>query len=129
MPRPDGAERLRDIVEAVTDTMNFVAGMTPEIFDALPENDRRTYRAIKNAVSEIGEAVKGLPSEVCDRHPDIDWRGIAGLRDIVVHTYFAVDLPRLWPVLTEEFPALLKAAKTELGEADPPPPGGSGPSP
>jgi uncharacterized protein with HEPN domain len=127
MPRTGADERLRDIVGAVTDLMTFIEGMTPEIFDTLPENDRRTYRAIKNAVSEIGEAVKALPSEICDRHPAIDWRGIAGLRDILVQRYFAVDLPRLWPVLTEEFPALLKAAKTELGEDEPRPPGGHGP--
>jgi uncharacterized protein with HEPN domain len=38
----------------------------------------------------------------------------------VVHRYFDVDLPRLWPVLTEEFPALLNAVKMELGEDEPP---------
>lgn len=94
--------------------MEFVRGMTPAQFDALPEADRRTYRAVKNAVSEIGEAVKALPPEVCARHPQIDWKGIAGLRDIVVRRYFAVDLPRLWPVLVEEFPQLLKAVSAEL---------------
>jgi uncharacterized protein with HEPN domain len=116
MASPGTDERLRDIVEAVADLMAFVAGMTTDEFESLPEHDRRTYRAVKNAVSEIGEAVKALPPEICERHPAIDWRGIAGLRDIVVHKYFEVDLPRLWPVLTEEFPALLAAARAELDD-------------
>jgi uncharacterized protein with HEPN domain len=115
MAHSESADRLRDIIQAITDVMSFIDGMTAEAFDDLAETDRRTYRAIKNAVSEIGEAVKALPPEIYDRHPAIDWRGIAGLRDIVVHRYFDVDLPRLWPVLIEEFPALLKAAETELG--------------
>jgi len=119
MPRPRADERLRDIVEAVTDIMAFVKDMSSDAFEALAENDRRTYRAIKNAVSEIGEAVKALPPEICDRHPAIDWQGIAGLRDVVIHKYFAVDLPLLWPVLTEEFPALLEAVMKELGEDGP----------
>lgn len=120
MAYPESAGRLRDIIQAVTDAMSFVDGMTPEAFDDLAETDRRTYRAIKNAVSEIGEAVKALPPEIYDQHPAIDWRGIAGLRDIVVRRYFDVDLPRLWPVLMEEFPALLNAVKMELGEDEPP---------
>jgi uncharacterized protein with HEPN domain len=122
MVPPDDRVRLRDILAAVTDAMSFVAGMTPEAFDDLPETDRRTYRAVKNAISEIGEAVKALPPALYARHPGIDWRGIAGLRDIVVRRYFAVDLTRLWPVMTEEFPALLKAVTAELGEDDPLPP-------
>jgi uncharacterized protein with HEPN domain len=127
MPRPTPEERLQDIREAVTDLMTFVQNMTPETFEALPQNDRRTYRAVKNAVSEIGEAVKALPPEICERHPAVDWRGIAGLRDIVVHRYFDVDLPRLWPVLTEEFPVLLQAVTAELGEDGPHEPGGCEP--
>jgi uncharacterized protein with HEPN domain len=115
------ADRIRDIADAVTDLLGFVAGLSEETFEALPVADRRTFRAVKNAVSEIGEAVKALSPGFCARHPGIDWRGIAGLRDIVVHRYFAVDLLRLWPVLTDEFPALLTAVTRELDIGPPRP--------
>jgi uncharacterized protein with HEPN domain len=58
--------------------------------------------------------VKDLPPDITARHPDVDWRGFAGLRDIVAHAYFGLDLPRLRPTLAEEIPALLAAVEAEL---------------
>lgn len=114
MPARDAEDCLRDILDAVRDIQVFTHEMAEESFLALPSEDRRTYRAIKNAVAEIGEAVKGLPSEICARHPAVDWRGLAGLRDILSHRYFVVDLLRLWPVLRDELPVLRKAVESEL---------------
>lgn len=111
----DLADRLADIRTAVADILDFVAGLDEAAFGALPETDRRTYRAIKNALAEIGEAIKQLPPEVLATHREIDWRGFAGLRDIVAHQYFSVELPRLWPTISDELPALLAAVDIELG--------------
>lgn len=115
MAAPDTEDRLRDILDAVRDALAFVDGITQAEFEALPEQNRRTHRAIKNAITEIGEAVKGLPAEICERHPEVDWRGLAGLRDVVIRRYFSVDLTRLWPVLTDELPLLLRVVIKELG--------------
>src|SRR3954451_24882456 len=91
----------------------FWLGLRPRLSNACPATIRGP-RAIKNAVSELGEAVKSLPPYLYARHPEVDWRGLAGLRDIVVHRYFALDLPRLWPVLKGEFPVILAVVRTEL---------------
>ena len=117
MAPPDPKTRLRNILAAAVDLKSFVAGMTLKVFERLPENDHKTYRAIKNAVSEIGESVKSLPPTIYDRHPGIDWRGFAGLRDVVIHQYFDVDLVRLWSVLIDELPALVKAIEAELKDS------------
>lgn len=117
----DLADRLADIRTAAADVLTFVAGLDEEAFGALPATDRRTYRAIKNALAEIGEAIKQLPPGILAAHPDIDWRGFAGLRDVVAHQYFSVELPRLWPTVAEELPALLAAVETELGRLAPAP--------
>ncbi len=74
---------------------------------------------MKNAVAEVGEAVKALPQDVCARHPGVDWRGLAGLRDVMIHRYFALDLVRLWPVVQDEFPEVLKAVRAELSRRNP----------
>jgi uncharacterized protein with HEPN domain len=58
--------------------------------------------------------VKGLPPELTARHPGVDWRGWAGLRDVVAHRYFGLELPRLRPAVVEELPALLAAVVAEL---------------
>jgi uncharacterized protein with HEPN domain len=61
--------------------------MTPETFIA----DERTLDAVAYNLQIIGEAVKNIPEQLRDRHPQIEWRKIAGLRDILAHAYFAIN--------------------------------------
>lgn len=107
-------ERLEDIRAAAEDALAFAGGLDEVAFAALPEADRRTYRALKNALAEIGEAVKLLPPDLLNRHPGVDWRGWAGLRDMVSHQYFGLELPRLRPAVANELPDLLEAVRSEL---------------
>ena len=61
MARRSSAERLLDIREAATDLRDIVADMDTDAFHALPHADRLAYRAVKNALAELGEAVKAPP--------------------------------------------------------------------
>ena len=79
------AARLGDIRCAAADILAFVRGLDEAAFLALPETDRKAYRAIKNGFAEIGEAIKRLPPEALARHRGIVWHGFAGLRDMVSH--------------------------------------------
>jgi uncharacterized protein with HEPN domain len=110
-------ERLIDIRDAAQDLLDFVGTMEGEAFHILPATDRMAHRAMKNAMAEIGEAIKALPPEITLRHPEVDWRGFAGLRDVVTHAYFGLDQERLWPVIRDEVPGLLAAIEQELGRA------------
>lgn len=61
---------------------------------------------IVRRIEIIGEAVKNLPDDLKREHPQIPWRDIAGLRDIVVHQYFGLDLELIWYVIKEDIPQL-----------------------
>jgi uncharacterized protein with HEPN domain len=105
------AEYLTGIREAARDLIDIVGAMDDAAFHALPNADRTAYRALKNALSELGETVKTLPREVTDRHPDVDRRGFAGLRDVVAHGYFGLRQDLLWPIIPDEVPRPLRRWK------------------
>jgi uncharacterized protein with HEPN domain len=107
-------ELLREISQAAQDVVDYTDGMNSDAFLDLPSKDGKTFRAIKNALAEIGEAVKNLPPEVKEKHPSIDWRGLSGLRDVVAHQYHRLDMEMLGLVVSEELPALIEASESEL---------------
>ena len=107
-------QRLSDILTAIDDIEEFVSGMTEKEFLEIETRDRRTYRAILACLIALGEAVKALPPDTEQRHPKIDWRGFAGLRDVITHRYFQVELDTVWRTVTAELPELRAAAQDEL---------------
>lgn len=113
MPR-DVDLLLEDVLDAATDAIRYADDHTSETFARLAEQDADRFRALKNAIMELGEAVKLLPAEMKSRNASVDWQGMAGLRDIVAHQYFRLDLVRLWPVVTEELPELVRVVEVEL---------------
>ncbi len=58
--------------------------------------------AVMRRIEIIGEAVKNIPQEVKDKYPDIPWKQMVGMRDILIHEYFGVDLELTWKVAKEE---------------------------
>jgi len=55
--------------------------------------------AVLRNLEVIGEAVKGLDASTRSRAPDVPWRRIAGMRDVLIHHYFGVDLEVIWRVV------------------------------
>jgi uncharacterized protein with HEPN domain len=111
----DTEDRLLDIQETATDLVDFVKDMETAAFHALPHADRMGYRAVKNARIELGEAAEFIPDDVRQQYPDVDWKGFAGLRDMIAHRYFGLDTTRLLPIIKTEVPGLLPAVEKELG--------------
>jgi len=70
--------------------------------------------AVMRRLEIIGEASKKIPPKVKEAHPDIPWKEIAGMRDILIHEYFGVDLHLTWTTVKENIP-VLKKKLTDIG--------------
>jgi uncharacterized protein with HEPN domain len=107
MPR-DFEVYLEDILQAIGKIRNYTAGLTRDEFD----QDDKTIDAVIRNLEIIGEAAKMIPEFIRATHPSIEWKKIAGLRDILAHQYFGVDLDIVWDILQNKLPDLERQLKS-----------------
>ena len=98
---------LGDIIVSGNKVLRYTQDMNYQEFIA----DEKTYDAVMMNLLIIGEAVKNLPTEIKEDYPDIEWRKIAGLRDILAHAYFSLDDDILWDVVINKIYPLLESIK------------------
>lgn len=70
--------------------------------------------AVIRRLEIIGEAVRNLPDFFRDKHSKIPWKKIAGMRDILIHEYFGVDMDLIWQIASIDIPKLKKQIKNIL---------------
>ena len=102
MNRDDAA--LLDIHNAAQRILLFATGLTKSNLAA----DEEKQSAILYQVIVVGEATKRLSASFRNAHPQIPWRDIAGMRDILAHQYDRVNLNTLWGVIHEDIPELIE---------------------
>jgi uncharacterized protein with HEPN domain len=96
----------RDYLRHIQIEINFLiqasAGVTLERF----LDDATLQRAFVRSIEVIGEAAKQVPDTFRSQHPHVAWRGMAGMRDRLIHGYFGVDYTLVWDVVTKRVPEL-----------------------
>jgi uncharacterized protein with HEPN domain len=95
-----------DFVEDILDGMNKAEILLEGVSYSQFETDFRINFAVVRALEIIGEAAKRIPEQVRQRYPDIPWKGMAGMRDRIIHGYDNVDLQIVWDVVKRDIPQL-----------------------
>jgi len=104
---------LKHIRDALSRIEGFTAGMKYEDFI----KDVKTQAAVIREFTVVGEAAKMLSAELRRGHSAVQWRKWAGIRDVLIHKYFEVDLEEVWSSM-DEVPRLRKAVESILVELE-----------
>jgi uncharacterized protein with HEPN domain len=103
----DNVRERIDRIQTYTSEGQDIFLQTPIIQDAVIRN-----------LEIIGEAIKQLSQKTKQAYPEVPWKQIAGLRDVLIHDYLKVDLDRVWIVIERDLPSLrdqVDAILQELG--------------
>jgi uncharacterized protein with HEPN domain len=93
---------LADILTSISKIQRYAAGLS---YDNLVQ-DERTLDAIVHNLQIIGEATKQIPDSLRDRYPQMQWKAIAGMRDLIAHAYFSINTRIVWNVIQQDLQPL-----------------------
>jgi len=99
---------LQDIFNACQKIQRYTQNLT---FGEFSKDDKTIDAVIRN-FEIIGEATRKIPDSVKENNTNIDWQAIIGMRNIIIHDYFGVDLEEVWKTIQEDIPVLESAIKT-----------------
>jgi uncharacterized protein with HEPN domain len=109
MPR-DYKVFLEDILEAIQKVRDYTDGLSLEAFTA----DAKTFDAVIRNLEIIGEAVKQIPEDIRSLRPEVEWKRVGRLRDILIHQYFGVDAQIVWDIVQNKLTPLEQAIRALL---------------
>jgi len=89
---------IADILESVAKIRQYTGNLSEEDFLA----DTQIQDAVFRRLEVIGEAAKNVPDDFRNKYPEIPWRKVAGLRDVLIHEYFGVNVRRVWKVAKQD---------------------------
>lgn len=104
---------IEDILDSITKIEQYTQTFNEQDFLA----NTQLQDAVLRRLEIMGEAVKSIPQAFRDKYPDIPWKKIAGLRDVLIHEYFGVNMRRAWKVAKQDIFVLgdeLKKVKKDL---------------
>ncbi|GBE37804.1 MAG TPA: DUF86 domain-containing protein [Nitrospirae bacterium] len=111
MPQRDSSY-LTDIINAAEQIEEFIADIDKRQF----EESALVQSAVIRQIEVIGEATKRLSQTFTSEHPEIPWKNMAGMRDILIHAYDHVDIDELWNAASASIPALLKKIRAIIAD-------------
>ncbi|MFH0860746.1 MAG: DUF86 domain-containing protein [Candidatus Altiarchaeota archaeon] len=105
---------LQDILESIKAIDDYTKDLSEGDF----KKDMKVQDAVARRIEIIGEAVKNISDDLKSENSEVPWKDIAGMRDIIAHAYFGVNIKRIWNVLENELPRLKDQISAVLENAD-----------
>ena len=105
--------RLSDIVEAIDHMQSVLVDVSLGEF----ERDWQKRWLVERGIEIISEASRHLPDDLKDRHPQIPWRKVAGIGNVLRHDYERIAPDILWKLVRDDLPVLEKICREELRAA------------
>lgn len=102
MPSRDWRQRIQDILQSIAEILQRTAGMEFEDFRA----DSTIVKAVLYDFGIIGEAARNIPVDIQSRYPQIPWRLMGDMRNVMFHEYFQVELEIVWRAIQNNLPSL-----------------------
>jgi uncharacterized protein with HEPN domain len=96
-----------DIQESIEKIEEYTEGTTLEEF----LKNTQIQDAVLRRLEIIGEAVRNLPGDFKQEHSEIPWKMIAGMRNVVAHEYFGINVKRVWKTIEKDIPELKNKIK------------------
>lgn len=93
---------LKDILESIDAIEEYIQPIGEDEF----YGNRMMQDATLRRLEIIGEAVKSIDDDFRGKHPEIPWKKMAGMRDVLIHEYFGVSMKRIWKVIKFDLPEL-----------------------
>lgn len=112
MPR-DYKLYISDILEALERIQEYTKNMTYKDF----KHSNITIDAVVRNLEVIGEAARKIPSEIKSKSPEIEWRKIVALRNILTHEYFGINTKIVWDVVQNKLKPIREACKILLEDS------------
>ncbi len=88
------------MLAAMEKVERYIAGVSYEEF----VRQEQLVDAVERNIEKIGEAAAAVPDDIRNRHPEVPWKTIVGLRNKVIHHYFAVDHEVIYQIATKNIP-------------------------
>ena len=93
---------LHHILDAIQQIEEYVQNLSLEEF----ENSRLVQDAVIREVGIVGEAARKISLPLQQAHPEIPWAKIIGMRNVLIHDYFEVDVKEVWKTIRSDLPVL-----------------------
>lgn len=86
------------ILESIKEIETFTKGVSKKEL----ENNKEKLNAVVRSIEIIGDSSKNISNEFKNSHKEIEWKEIAGTRDILIHHYFGVDIEEVWKIVSKD---------------------------